>query len=233
MGEPRLGIVITAYQRPASLARLLASIRAWSPVEYAQGPVVIDQSCPPVEVAPPVMVLRDRPGFPGPRRRRGAEYVWRACPVAAILFLDDDAELLPTWQTDRPDLLARVLAGDVGLVSLPIRDGLPESPRDGVVGMCGGMLVRAEAYWGVGGHGEDYLDDVELSLRLRWAGWHIVRWHRRVSMHHGGMPGGLRALLGVGTKRHAHLRVSRLAETYPNRLTRCPHSWWGHREVRR
>jgi GT2 family glycosyltransferase len=232
--DPRLGIVIVTYQRPASLARLLDSIRTWSPVEYERT-VVVDQTDPPIDVPRPVVAVRHDPGFPGPRRRYGASYLRGAdgaSTVEALLFLDDDAELLRTWATDRARLLARVLTGRIGLVSLPLRDGWPTQPRAPVVGMSGGMLVRAEAYWDVRGHGEDYLDDIELSLRLRWRGWRIVRWHRKVSRHHIGISGGLRALVGVEAKRQAHLRLSRLADIYPEHIVRSPWSWWGHRERR-
>jgi len=224
-------IVITTFERPAALDRLLASISSISPEDWAAGPVVVDQSADPVVVPAPVRLFRAEPGFPGPRRRLAASLI--APSVEALLFLDDDMELLPSWAEDRDRLLELVSTDDIGLVSLPTRRGLPTRPRSPVVGMCGGMLVRSSAYLAVGGHGDDYLDDIELSLRLRWGGWRIVRWHRRVSVHRFGTPGGLRALQGVEPKRDAHLRLSRLAEVYPDRLIQDARSWWGHREVRR
>lgn len=222
---PSLGVVIVTYQRPAWLARALRSVELHA---GADGVVVVDQSEPPAQVEGEALVIRMAPGWPGLRRRVGAA----ALETDALLFLDDDSELLPAFGAERAGLLAAALEGGGTLVSLPMRPGWRPSPP-GPVGMSAGMLIGRDLYWAAGGHGADYLDDIELSLRVRWVGGRIVRYPRVVSVHHLGAKGGLRALPGVAPKRDAHHRLSRLDERYPDRLVRSRSSWWGFREVRR
>ena len=93
--------------------------------------------------------------------------------------------------------------------------------------MSGGMWVRGDVYWQAGGHGGDYLDDLELSLHLRALGIRFRRWPEVITRHHGGISGGLRGLPGVEPKSTAHLRLSRLDDLYPVR--RDARSWWGYR----
>jgi GT2 family glycosyltransferase len=93
-------------------------------------------------------------------------------------------------------------------------------------------MVSRQTYERVGGFGEDYLDDIEFSLRCFWHGVPLRRFWRVVTRHHGGTDGGLRALPGVQPKRSAHVRLSRLDERYPGRLVRDNRSWWGFRLVR-
>ncbi|HXF74049.1 MAG TPA: hypothetical protein VNO79_15745 [Actinomycetota bacterium] len=216
--------MIPTYQRPRWLERALRSVARHA---AAAAVVVVDQSDPPAELPEGVTVIRMAPGWPGPRRRVGAA----ALETDLILFLDDDSELVAAFAEDRAALLATALEEEVGLVSLPLRPGWLREPPD-PVGMGGGMLVRREVYWRVGGHGSDYLDDIELSLRIRWGGWRVVRHPRPVSVHHIGAKGGLRLLPGVQPKRDAHHRLSRLDERYPDRLLRSRSSWWGFRERR-
>jgi GT2 family glycosyltransferase len=93
-------------------------------------------------------------------------------------------------------------------------------------------MVSRQTYERVGGFGEDYLDDIEFSLRCFWHGVPLRRFWRVVTRHHGGTAGGLRALPGVEPKRDAHARLSRLDERYPGRVVRDARSWWGFRMVR-
>jgi GT2 family glycosyltransferase len=220
-------VVIPTYERPELLAVALGSVLRHARPEEV---VVVDQSegAPLVDVPSGVTVLRMPAGFPGPRRRAGAS--WLATDL--VLFLDDDCELLPAFAEDREALEGLAMREDVGLVSLPLRR-MSRSEVDGPVAMCGGMLLRRRTYFAVGGHGSDYLDDVELALRVRWAGLRIVRHRRPVSTHHYGKPGGLRAISGVLPKGSAHLRLSTLDRTYSGRLVRDPRSWWGFREIKR
>jgi len=215
MAQRQIAIIIPSCGRPWSLSRLLRSLR-----EYAPGAtlVTVVQDGHDPEVRPDVL-LRAAPGYSGPRRRMGAEAVPDA---AGYLHLDDDHEALPGLG----DALEEMMS--LSAVSLPMRRGWP--PRSmRVAAMSGGMWVRGDAYWMAGGHGEDYLDDLELSLRLRAIGVLFQRWPKVLTRHHGGIPGGLRGIDAVQPKRTAHLRLSRLDEHYP--VLRDERSWWGYRLI--
>jgi hypothetical protein len=208
-----MGIVVTSFGRPASLARLVASIERDAPAGTRT--IVVHARC-------------DGPPWVGALRRAGTLAVPDADP---LLFLDDDHELRPGFAEGIQCAARRLMTGRprVGLVSLPLRAGTRWRRARGPVALAGGMLVARRAYEAVGGHGDDYLEDLELALRLLWGGWAIVRCPERLTTHHGGLAGGLRAVAAVHPKRTAHERLSRLEERYPGRLVRDPRSWWGYR----
>ena len=221
----RPAIVVPTYRRPVAFAELCQAIAAYGPSEAQRVAVIQDE-----ETVTPAdwTVVRMEPGYPGPRRAAGAAAAPDAC---CYLFLDDDHLLLPTFAKAWPALHAEVHQRD-GLCALPLRVWRNRStPR--IVAMTGGMLLTRTTYTISGGWGEDYLDDIELALRVRWAGQPIWRWPDVITRHRYGIPGGFYALPGVGERRGAAGRLSRLDERYPGGLVRDPRSWWGFREVRR
>lgn len=213
MAQPPIVVVVPSYGRPDSLSRLLQSLRLHAPAAILVA-VVQDGHEPDCQ---PDVLLRAEPGYSGPRRRMGAE----ALPDAAgYLHLDDDHEALPGLGAAMEEMLV------LPAVSLPMRRGWPSREME-VAALSGGMWVRGDVYWQAGGHGEDYLDDLEMSLRLRALGIRFRRWPEVITRHHGGISGGLRGLPGVEPKSTAHLRLSRLDDLYPVR--RDARSWWGYR----
>lgn len=211
MAQP-VAVVIPSYGRPESLGRLLRSLRTHAPSAVL---VAVIQDGHEPETRPDVL-LRAEPGYSGPRRRMGAEVVPDA---AGYLHLDDDHEALAGLGGALEEMTS------LPAVSLPMRLHWPPRTLE-VAALSGGMWVRGDVYWQAGGHGEDYLDDLELSLRLRSIGVRFRRWSFPLTSHHGGLSGGLRSLPGVEPKRDAHLRLSRLEERYPVRRSRS--SWWGY-----
>jgi hypothetical protein len=214
---PSLSIIVPTYQRIASRRRLAVSVARYAP-QATLVLVIQDEDAGP----PGCVRLEMPPGFPGTRRHAGARLV----QSDLLLFLDDDHELLEAFAQDWPQLAACAVGT---AISLPLRAGL--SPAPDIVAMAGGLLVDRDTYHRSGGFGEDYLDDLEFTCRLRWAGVPVQRWLRPVTRHHGGTAGGLRALPGVAPRRDAHRRLSRLDERYPGRLRRAS-TWWGFRFVK-
>ena len=214
-----LSVVVPSYNRAESLARLLSSIEAHAPSNTEVILVIQDGTAAPAWV----YALYTEPSYPALARRRGALHA----RGDYLLFLDDDHSLRPEFAAHWHALAT--LADAPALVSLPTRRNRHPHPR--IIAMCGGMLIRRDAYFRAGGHGEDYLDDVELCLRCRWAGIAIVRYHTPITTHHYGTAGGLRSLSTVHPKRTAHLRLSRLDERYPDRIVRDSRSWWGFKEI--
>lgn len=215
-----LSVVVPSYRRQDSLTRLIRSVEASAPDETELVVVLQDDAVVPSWVT----VLRREPGYPaGPHRHAGAL-------VAAgdyLLFLDDDHELLPSFRQHWPEL--RAWADIPAFVSLPNRSGDPTSPRDGFVAIAGGILIRRDVYLRAGGFRDDYLDDIEFCLLCVQAGIPVRRYHSRVSVHHYGVPGGLRAWPAVNPKADAHRRLSRLLERYPALLRPDPRHWLGFR----
>jgi GT2 family glycosyltransferase len=212
--------IVVPVSRPRSLQRLLASIEQYAPPSAETILILQCNACVPDWAH----VIRAEPSFPAPLRRLGATHA----QGDYLLFLDDDHELRPEFASHWRAL--QNLADQPALVSLPIRRN--RHPRPRIVAMCGGMLLTRAAYTRAGGHGDDYLDDVELCLRCKWAGIPIIRYHTPVTVHHYGERGGLRDLPDVQPKRTAHLRLSQLAERYSDKLIPDPRSWWGFKEIR-
>jgi len=213
MAKPPIVVVVPSYRRPESLDRLLRSLRSHAPAALVVA-VVQDGHDPGVM---PDVFLRTDPGYSGLRRRMGAESLPDA---AGYLHLDDDHEALPGLGA------ALEAMRTAPAVSLPMRRGWPANVME-VAALSGGMWIRGDVYWRASGHGGDYLDDLEMSLRLRAIGVLFRRWTGVVTKHHGGLAGGLRGLPMVEPKRTAHLRLSRLEDRYP--VHRDERSWWGYR----
>jgi GT2 family glycosyltransferase len=144
----------------------------------------------------------------------------------AYLFLDDDHTLTDAFEI--ADL--RKAWRSYAAWSLPVRTGEAERViRD--ASKCGGQLVRADAYVAAGGHGSDYLEDIELSLRLSWAGTAPKRYPEKITVHHQGISGGYRTghpkIEDYPTSEDTH---SRLSDRYEC-IEESESAWYGYREV--
>lgn len=144
----------------------------------------------------------------------------------AYLFCDDDHSLTENFSV----ATLREALNDYPAWSLPVHTDEDERIiRDAA--KCGGQVVTATAYSDAGQHGDDYLEDIELSLRLSWAGYPPKRYPEKLTIHHTGTDGGLRsAHPDVPEKATAYESLSRLAERY-ERVEKSEASYYGYREV--
>lgn len=185
-------VVVPTVGRP-SLVRLLRSLEAQT--GRPELVVVADDrplAAPPLVLPPfraPVRVVRS--GGRGPAAARNAG--WRTTRTPWVVFLDDDVVLPAGWS----DALAGDLACDacVGAVQARVRVPLPRHrrPTDWERSTAGletarwataDMAYRRGALLAVGGFDERfpraYREDADLALRVRRAGWTLVRGERAV-----------------------------------------------------
>jgi GT2 family glycosyltransferase len=198
-------VVLTQSNRPAELARAIASIRAQEQVDVQI--VLVANGTPPPQPDPSdlLIVLPENAGIPGGRNLGAA-----AADARLLMFLDDDAELLD------PGLLATVVdrfEADPGLGAMAIRLidehghtqrrhiprlGARSAERSGPVTyfVGGACIVRATTFHGANGFDARFfyaMEESDLSWRLLNAGWSI--WysadlkafhpHTAPSRHHG------------------------------------------------
>lgn len=217
-----VAIIIPSYQRPKLLRRLVESIRQYAPMGVPY--LILQGDGYTAEDYPDARIFWEEPGFSAPKRRRAAQ-VAIADGMKYLLFLDDDHELLPAFTVYYEDIIAR-LEREPSLIVLPTKEE-KDSKRVPFSAVNGGMFTTAAVYQACGGHGEDYLDDIELSLRVAWSGFPIYKYPHKVSVHHYGEKGGLRALNPHIPKAVAHTYLSKLDQVYPDKIRRDPKSWWG------
>lgn len=217
-----LAIIVPSYQRPRILQQLMGSIRQYAPMGVPY--LILQGDGYHTEDYPDARIFWEEPGFSAPKRRRAAQ-VAIADGIQYLLFLDDDHELLPAFTVYYEDMISR-LKREPALIALPTKEG-KEYKRVPFSAIGGGLLIPASVYQACGGHGEDYLDDIELTLRVTWAGFPVYRYPYKVSVHHYGVEGGLRSLNPHIPKAVAHAYLSRLDQVYPEKIRRDPKSWWG------
>lgn len=195
-----LSVVIPTHGRPAQLARLLDSI---VPVDVpSDGPQVIvvdDGSAPDIydeveAVYPSVKWLRQPRSGPATARNTG----WRASTGDMVVFVDDDCVLAPDTLSRLQDALAVHAAAGASI--LPLHRGhliadymhaehlVTHKVQDGhvrwLVTAC--LAVRRSALESVGGFDEHLVhggEDVDLSLRLKAAGFDLAVVEDAVALH--------------------------------------------------
>ena len=189
-------VVVPSVGRP-SLQRLLDTLAAQSGPGPAEVVVADDRPDP----AAPPLVLTGGPGWTprvvrtggrGPAAARNAG--WRSTSAAWVAFLDDDVELPAGWaEALAEDLAAAEEAEQVGATQGRLHVPLPQDrrPTDWERGTAGleraawataDMAYRREALEVVRGFDERfpraYREDADLALRVRRAGWALVRGSR-------------------------------------------------------
>jgi GT2 family glycosyltransferase len=178
-------VVLTQANRPAELARALASVRAQELVDLQLVLVVNGADPPPTEPSDRVIVLPENVGIPG-GRNIGAS----AADARLVMFLDDDAELLDSG------LLAAVVDRfkadpQLGAMAIRLIDehgrtqrrhiprlGARSAERSGPVTYFIGAacVVRSATFRGVDGFDARFfyaMEESDLSWRLLDAGWSI------------------------------------------------------------
>ncbi|ADG89344.1 hypothetical protein TBS_33800 [Thermobispora bispora] len=188
MAGPEVTVVIPTVGRP-SLAAALAAIGPGPEV------IVVDDrrdARTPLPVPDGVRVLAT--GGRGPAAARNAG--WRAATTPWVVFLDDDVVPAPGWA----GALARDLgglpghvAGSQGRIRVPLPPGRPPTDEErNTAGLAtarwatADMAYRRRALEAVGGFDERfpraYREDSDLALRVRRAGFTLVR-GERVTVH--------------------------------------------------
>jgi GT2 family glycosyltransferase len=185
--EPKhdIAVVVLTQDRPAELARAIASVRAQKKVDLQLVLVVNGARPPQTEPSDRLIVLPENVGIPG-GRNIGAT----AADARLVMFLDDDAELLDSG------LLAAVVdrfKADPGLGAMAIRLideqgrtqrrhiprlGARSAERSGPVTYFVGAacVVRAATFHGVKGFDARFfyaMEESDLSWRVLDAGWSI------------------------------------------------------------
>jgi glycosyltransferase involved in cell wall biosynthesis len=181
-------VVVPTVGRPR-LRETLAAIGPDLPV------VVADDRPPgaaPLDLPGHVRVVRS--GGRGPAAARNAG--WRAAGTPWVAFLDDDVVPGPGWaEAVRRDLagLPDEVAGSQGRIEVPLPAGRrPTDAERNTAGLVSAewitadMAYRRAALKEVGGFDERfpraYREDADLALRMREAGYRLVR-GRRVTVH--------------------------------------------------
>lgn len=196
-GATAYSVVVPTIGRPclADCLRALAAADGHPPEEVV---VVDDRRGPtgplPLEAAGELRLRTLRTGGRGPAAARNAG--WRTVRTPWTVFLDDDVQVLPDW--------SRRLADDLGAASAStggsqgrLRVPLPEDRRptdwerctaglENAAWATADMAYRTAALADVEGFderfGRAFREDADLALRVREAGWSLVR-GRRTTRH--------------------------------------------------
>ncbi|MDP9431251.1 MAG: glycosyltransferase [Actinomycetota bacterium] len=188
-GGPSVDVVIPTLGRP-TLAALL------DVVADVPGTVFVvddrpDDSTPLVERPPAnVRFVRGRAAGPAAARNAG----WTASAAEWIAFVDDDVQPPADWpQRLLEDLRScgREVGATQGRITVPLpQDRRPTDWERNVAGLqdaawaTADMAYRRAALQQVGGFDEGfpraYREDADLALRVRQAGWQLVRGSRQI-----------------------------------------------------
>ena len=193
-----LDIVVPTLGRP-SLTILLEALahgrgplpgRIWL-VDDRRAPVTSLLAEVPAALADRITVLSGRAAGPAAARNVG----WRASDAEWIAFLDDDVVPGDDWLADlHADLegLLDEVGASHGRIVVPLpSDRRPTDWERNVHGLerarwaTADMAYRRTALSAVGGFDERFLrayrEDADLALRVRAAGWRLIRGHRVVA----------------------------------------------------
>jgi GT2 family glycosyltransferase len=199
VASARLGVVVIGRNEGERLLRCLASLSG------AQARVVyVDSGSADASVASAraggaqvVELSSDLPFSAARARNAGFERLLQLdAGLAWVQFIDGDCELLPAWWS----ALDRWLPGDpsVAVVCGRLRERRREASLynrlcdlewqapAGLVPACGGnALMRVAAFRESGGFRSDMIagEEPELCLRLRSAGWQILRLPSEMALH--------------------------------------------------
>jgi GT2 family glycosyltransferase len=200
----RVGVVAIGRNEGERLRACLASaLRTGPAVVYVDSgssdPSVGLARCMGVEVVELDMSV---PFSAARARNAGMERLWRTWPqIEHVMFLDGDCEIVEGW-------IERAAAGldartDAAVACGRRRERYPEasiynklcdmewaSATAGEVNSCGGdALMRITAVAAVGGYDPSVVagEEPEMCLRLRRAGWKIIRLDAEMTLHDAAM----------------------------------------------
>lgn len=196
MSDVRYAVVVPTLGRP-SLVRLLETLAGQDGPPPAEVVLVDDRRSPqpPLDVDSrglPVRVVRGLGRGPAAARNLG----WRLTTAEWVAFLDDDVEVPAGWAAALARDLStagRDVGGSQGRLHVPLPSGRrPTDWERGTAGLAhaawatADMAYRRAALVQVAGFderfGRAYREDADLALRVRRAGWRLVR-GERVAVH--------------------------------------------------
>lgn len=180
------------------------------------------------------------PGLPfsaARARNAGFERALEIAPeLQRVQFVDGDCSLVSGWieraneeLAQRPELAAvcgrrRELARDASIYNrlCDVEWTSPPCGDVGQIGFGGDVMIRAEAFRQAGGYRESLIagEDPELSARLRWLGWQVVRLEAPMTLHDADMHSfgqWWRRALRAG---HAYAEVAHLHRLQPEAIFR-------------
>lgn len=203
-------MVVCTLDRPRHVQRTVADVLRQADEEQVDVQVVVvDQSAVTSPHPAGVEVITAAPGLPAARNTAA-----RACGAPVLLFLDDDVLVHPGClrghlsayadptvggvvgriiehrvQPNSPSVANRMSLGGRIVTNL---DGLEAGPIATLKGA--NMSVRAAALAEAGGfdpgwHGTAFLEDADVSMRIRGAGW-ALRFEPRACVEHLSAPSG-------------------------------------------
>ena len=192
----RCDLVVPTVARP-SLSVLLASLAPQLDDASTRVVVVDDRRHPSPALPDPPEALAGRvrilaSGGRGPAAARNLG--WRSSSAEWVVFLDDDVVVPPGWFAALSEDLAALpatVAGSQGRIEVPLpQDRAPTDWERNVASLeranwvTADMAYRRRALERVGGFDERfpraYREDADLALRIRRAGYGLVRGRRRV-----------------------------------------------------
>ena len=199
MTEPRVGVVVIGRNEGERLVACLASLAPLGlPVVYVDsGSTDGSRDAARRAGAAVVELDLDRPFTAARARNEGAALLRAAYPALSyIQFVDGDCTVAPHWVSTARDFLD--VRQEIAVVAGRRRERFPEqsiynamcdhewNTPVGPALACGGdALVRASAFWSIGGF-DPYMvahEEPEMCTRLRAAGGQIERIAGEMTLH--------------------------------------------------
>ncbi len=195
----KYGVVVIGRNEGARLERCLASLQ-----DHAGPLVYVDSNSSDGSVAhardcgAAVVALDPAQPFTAARARNEgfARLLAHAPDVSAVQFIDGDCEVAPGWLRTAHDHLT----ANAGLAAVcgRRRERFPQAtvynqlcdlewdtPLGEALAFGGDVMIRRSAFEEVGGYNAGLIagEDPELALRLRLAGWKILRLPAEMTLH--------------------------------------------------
>ena len=201
--QPRIGIVAIGRNEGERLRRCLTSVVSPNqPVVYvdsgsADGSVSMARS-----LGVQVVELDTTHGFTAARARNAgfARLIQLHPQLDFVQFIDGDCEVDPAWLSTAANTLDT--RSDVAIVCGRRRERFPDATiynrlcdlewdtTSGETNECGGdAMMRVKAFDAVGGYNSNLIagEEPELCVRLRAAGWKILRLPAEMTLHDAAM----------------------------------------------
>lgn len=232
--NPEVGVVAIGRNEGDRLRRCLASLRRWLPAVAYVDSGSTDGSVQAARDAGALVVQLDmtQPFTAARARNAGAKALLSAVPgLRYIQFIDGDCQLDPQWldaaiAAMEPRPTVAVTAGRRREVDAEasIYNKLCDMEWNTPVGTAeavgGDAVVRTEAFLQVEGYREDLIagEEPELCLRLRWAGWEVLRLDHEMTRHDAAMTRFSQWWRRSVRAGHAYAEVSRRSRSGPIHL---------------
>ncbi len=237
----KIGAVAIGRNEGLRLKLCLASLaRGIEKIVYVDSGSTDDSVKRASEMGCDVVELDRRLGFTAARARNaGATRLFEIFPaIEFIQFIDGDCELFDTWLSPAISLLDQ--SPDVAVVCGRRRERHRDATKynlmcdlewdgpKGIIDECGGdLIVRASVYREIGGFNDSLIagEDPEFCVRVRKAGWHIVRLAEDMTLHDAAMFRFTQWWKRSVRTGHAYAQVGRLHPDYWRRSRQRAWGW--------